>query len=64
MMLNVIVYQFAKNFSNINLPGYLFVRRKVSMSRGGDEDLIKTRAKNMFLILYFFIIIYMIIIKI
>ena len=46
MMLNVIVYQFAKNFSNINLPGYLYVRRKVSMSRGGDEDLIKTRAKN------------------
>ena len=46
MMLNVIVYQFAKNFSNINLPGYLYVRRKVSMSRGGGENLIKTRAKN------------------
>ena len=46
MMLNIIVYQFSQNFSNINLPGYLYVRRKVSMSRGGGENLIKTRAKN------------------
>ena len=55
MMLNIIVYQFSLNFSNINLPGYLYVRRKVSMSRGGGINLIKTRAKNyVFYLLLFY----------
>ena len=32
--MNVICYQFANNFSNINLPGYLYNIRKQSMSNG------------------------------
>ena len=55
MMLNIIVYQFTQNFSNINLPGYLYVRRNVSMSRGGGKTLIETRAKNY---VFYFIIFY------
>ena len=55
MMLNIIAYQFAKNFSNINLPGYLYVRRNVSMSRGGGKYLIETRAKNY---VFYFILFY------
>ena len=55
MMLNIILYQFAQNFSNMNLPGYLYVRRKVSMSRGGGKTLIKTRARNyVFYLLLFY----------
>jgi len=55
MMLNIIVYQFSQNFSNINLPGYLYVIRKVSMSRGGGKKLIKTRSKNfVFYLLLFY----------
>ena len=34
MFMNIIIYQFAKNYSNIKLPGYLYNIRKVSMSRG------------------------------
>ena len=54
MMLNIIVYQFAHNFSNINFFGYLYVRRNVSMSRGGGKDLITTRAKNYVFYFVFF----------
>lgn len=55
MMLNIIVYQFIQNFSNINLPGYLYVRRNVSMSRGGGINLITTRTKNY---VYYFLFFY------
>ena len=34
MLMNIIIYQFARNYSNIDLPGYLYNIRKVSMSRG------------------------------
>ena len=46
MIMNIISYQFAKNYSNINLPGYLYIKRKNSMSRGGGENLEKLRARN------------------
>lgn len=48
MILNIISYQFANNYSNINLPGYLYIKRKDSMSRGGGKRLKKLRAKNYF----------------
>ena len=48
MIMNIISYQFANNYSNINLPGYLYIKRKVSMSRGGGKKLKKIRAKNYF----------------
>ena len=46
MMINIISYQFANNYSNVNLPGYLYIKRKVSMSRGGGKKLKNLRAKN------------------
>ena len=46
MILNVITYQFANNFSNIKLPGYLYIRRNISMSRGGGDELKLIRTKN------------------
>ena len=48
IILNIISYQFSNNFSNINLPGYLYIIRKVSMSRGGGKKSKKLRAKNYF----------------
>ena len=48
MIMNIISYQFAKNYSNINLPGYLYIKRKDSMSRGRSEKLEKLRARNYF----------------
>ena len=54
MILNVMVYQFAQNFSNIKLPGYLYNIRKVSMSRGdGGDKLQRIRTINHFH--YFFL---------
>ena len=47
MIMNIITYQFSNNYTNINLPGYLYIIRKVSMSRGdGGEKLMKIRALN------------------
>lgn len=46
MLMNIISYQFANNYSNINLPGYLYNKRKKSMSRGGGRKLKNIRAKN------------------
>ena len=46
MLMNIVAYQFAKNFSNIDVWGYLYVRRNISMSRGGGEELEKIRAIN------------------
>jgi len=46
MLMNIVTYQFAKNYSNIDLWGYLYVRRNISMSRGGGEELEQIRAIN------------------
>ena len=48
MMINIILYQFANNYSNINLPGYLYIKRKSSMSRGGNKNIKASRAINYF----------------
>ena len=55
MMINIISYQFAANYSNINYPGYLYIIRKKSMSRGGGKKLKKIRAKNFY---YYFKLFY------
>ena len=34
MAMNIILYNFANNYSNIDLPGYLYNIRKISMSNG------------------------------
>ena len=45
--MNLIIYHYPKNYSNIDLPGYLYTIRTVSMSRGnGGEKLLLTRAIN------------------
>ena len=46
LLMNIIIYQYANNFSNIKLPGYLYIRRKMSMSRGGSDELKQIRARN------------------
>ena len=55
MMINIISYQFANNYSNINLPGYLYIKRKKSMSRGGNRKEKALRARNYF---YYFKLLY------
>ena len=56
MLMNIIIYQFAKNYTNIKLPGYLYNIRKVSMSRGeGGIKLKRIRTINHF---YYFKIFY------
>ena len=56
MIMNVIAYQFAQNYSNIILPGYLYNIRKVSMSRGeGGYKLKRVRTINHF---YYFNLFY------
>ena len=55
MLMNVIAYQYAQNYSNIILPGYLYNIRNVSMSRGeGGIELKKIRTINHYQ--YFFIL--------
>ena len=46
MLMNIVTYQFANNFSNIKLPGYLYNIRKVSVSHGGSDELKEIKAKN------------------
>ena len=46
MLMNIVSYQYANNYSNINLPGYLYNKRKKSMSRGGGRKLKNIRVKN------------------
>ena len=46
MLMNIVTDQFANNFSNIKLPGYLYILRKVSVSHGRSDELKEIRAKN------------------
>ena len=55
MLMNVIAYQYAQNYSNIILPGYLYNIRNVSMSRGeGGIELKKVRTINHYQYFYLF----------
>ena len=50
MLMNLISYHFANNYSNIDLPGYMYNLRKVSMSHGdGGIELKTIRSINHFL---------------
>ena len=50
MIMNILTYHYASNYSNIELPGYLYNIRKVSMSRGnGGIELTRIRAINHYL---------------
>ena len=37
IFMNIISYNFANNYSNIELPGYMYNIRKLSMSNGGGD---------------------------
>ena len=52
MLMNLINYHFANNYSNIDLPGYMYNLRKVSMSRGDGGIELKT-IRSMNYLLYF-----------
>ena len=53
--INVMVFNFATNYSNIKIPGYLYIKKKVSMSRGQHvKNLDKIRGYN-FLLYYRFL---------
>ena len=55
MLMNIIKYQYAQNYSNIILPGYLYNIRNVSMSRGeGGVELKKIRTINHYQYFYLF----------
>jgi len=50
MTMNVIIFHYANNFSNIYLPGYMYNIRPVSMSHGdGGIKLKQIRAINYYL---------------
>ena len=42
MVMNLIIYHFAQNYTNIDLPGYMYNLRSVSMSRGNGGVELKT----------------------
>ena len=46
MLMNIVLYQLSNNFSNIKLPGYLYIVRKVIVSHGVSDELKEIRAKN------------------
>lgn len=53
--INIMVFNFATNYSNIKIPGYLYIKKKVSMSRGQHvKKLDKIRGYN-FLLYYQFL---------
>ena len=48
--MNIILYKLANNYTNSFLPGYLYIIRKVSMSRGNGGDILdQARSVNFFL---------------
>ena len=50
ILINIIVYHFANNYSNIEIPGYLYNIRNLSMSHGdGGKELKIIRSLNYFL---------------
>ena len=55
-MLNLICFQFANNYSNINIPGYLYYKKKKSMSNGYIDK--KHRIKQDISFFYFFQLLY------
>ena len=55
--MNIMAFHFAQNYSNINIPGYLYTKRIISMSRGQNKELDQIRGYN-FLLYYEFLFSY------
>jgi len=46
ILMNIVIYQFAKNYSNINIPGYLNIRDNLNMPRDKGDEFKKIETKN------------------
>ena len=55
-MINIINFHFAQNYSNIKIPGYLYIKKKNSMSRGYLG--IKVKIKQVISFFYYFKFLY------
>ena len=48
-LLSIILFNFANNYTNLKMPGYLYNKRKSSISRSNNEDLIRKKSISFFL---------------
>ena len=54
--INVMVFNYARNYSNLKIPGYLYIKKNISMSRGQHvKELDQIRGYNFLLFYTFFI---------
>ena len=51
-IMNIINFQFASNYSNLNLPGYMYNLRKISISRG-DKGINHEKLQSLNIFYYF-----------
>ena len=48
-LFNIILFNFANNYTNLKMPGYLYNIRKSSISRSNNEDLLRKKSISFFL---------------
>ena len=53
ILMNIISYHFAHNYSNINIPGYLYMRRDSSSFEENNTKVIKSKNYFFFLKIYY-----------
>ena len=54
-LLNIAIFNFAKNYTNLNIPGYLYNIRKTSISHLNDEsDYLRKKSISFFLYYFLF----------
>ena len=54
-LLNIVIFNFAKNYTNLNIPGYLYNIRKSSISHLNDEsDYLRKKSISFFLYYFLF----------
>jgi glycosyltransferase involved in cell wall biosynthesis len=48
-ILNIILFNFANNYTNVKIPGYLYNKRKSSITRSNNEDLLRKKSISFYL---------------
>ena len=48
-LFNIILFNFANNYTNLKMPGYLYNKRKSSISRSNNEDLLRKKSISFYL---------------
>jgi glycosyltransferase involved in cell wall biosynthesis len=48
-LLNIIIFNFANNYTNLKMPGYLYIIRKSSITHSNNKDLIRKKSISIFL---------------